>query len=347
MVDSTVRRGGMTILTAVCVALAVFFVFTALGVGHRARSARSSSSKGAPYAAYFQRAPHVLSTTAVYSLSDAPSPQRFPPPTFYFKDAIAAYRTYAGNQLGSMQAQIAALEASLAANDRTAAEAAWRAAYTRYLRLGAVYLSGQLAKLNHEIDGPASGLEGGVSNPQFIGLHRIEYGLWTGAPPRTLLGFARRLDVAVRALRKVLPSVASSPLEYGTRAHEILEDAQRDLLSGADVPWSGEGVLATHAGLEATEEVIATLRAPLLGEESLGAVVDTELAALRSAFASIAVAHHGRLPANQELTQQQSELLDGTLGGALEALSGVPGELETEPPTPVPAIPAKDVEIDP
>lgn len=55
-----------------------------------------------------------------------------------------------------------------------------------------------------------------------------------------------------------------TPLEYATRAHEILEDAVRDLLSGAAVPWSGEGVLATAAGVEATEEVISTLR-PVLG----------------------------------------------------------------------------------
>ena len=46
-------------------------------------------------------------------------------------------------------------------------------------------------------------------------------------------------------LREVLPGASITPLEYATRAHEILEDAQRDLLSGADVPWSGEGVLAT------------------------------------------------------------------------------------------------------
>ena len=36
------------------------------------------------------------------------------------------------------------------------------------------------------------------------------------------------------------------------RAHEILEDALRDLLSGVDVPWSRDGVLATAAGVAAT-----------------------------------------------------------------------------------------------
>ena len=53
----------------------------------------------------------------------------------------------------------------------------------------------------------------------------------------------------VHRLSGVLAKVSIEPLEYATRAHEILEDAARDLLSGTDVPWSGEGVLATNAGL--------------------------------------------------------------------------------------------------
>ena len=64
-------------------------------------------------------------------------------------------------------------------------------------------------------------------------------------------------------------------------------------------------------------------------------------------FAALAAAHGGRLPANGQLTQRQSELLDGTLGGALEALAQVPGALETEPPPHDPADPARAERIDP
>ena len=151
-------------------------------------------------------------------------------------------------------------------------------------------------------------------------------------------------------LREVLPGTSITPLEYATRAHEILEDAQRDLLSGADVPWSGEGPLATMAGLEATEEVIGTLKPLLLGEEGdLGTfrLVRDELAVLRSAMVSIAAAHGGRLPTNGELSQSQAVLLDATLGGALEALSQVPGRLEVETPFRPAPIPSRDVRIDP
>ncbi len=75
--------------------------------------------------------------------------------------------------------------------------------------------------------------------------------------------------------------------------------------------------------------------------------VETELAAVRSALSAIAAAHGGRLPTSAQLTQQQSELLDGRLGGALEALSQVPGLLETEAPPQLTQIPRRDARIDP
>jgi iron uptake system EfeUOB component EfeO/EfeM len=354
MTRFTARGWVPTAVAAVCVAIGVFLALTALGVGRRAATVRQASFTLTPLATFSLRAPHVLSTNLIYSVQGlaggafaTPPPELPPTRVSAFARPIARYRAYTVAQLGVTERQIARLEGALAANDRMAAQSAWRAAFAGYLRLGAVYLVGQVATLNQEIDGTAGGLPGGAASPRFRGLHRIEYGLWTGAPPRALLGQARRLDVAVRKLRTLLPGVSIAPLEYATRAHEILEDAVRDLLSGADVPWSGEGAIATEAGLEATEEVISTLRPVLGGVERVIPAVDTEIAALRSAMASIAAAHGGRLPANGQLTQHQSELLDGTLGGALEALSQVPGVLETEAPPQIPQIPKADARIDP
>ncbi len=270
-----------------------------------------------------------------------------------FVKPIAEYRVYALGQLKAMEPQIARLESALAANDRAGAQAAWRAAYADYLRLGAVYLDGetaslqQLATLNQKIDGSPGGLPGGASSPRFTGLHRIEQALWTATPPSEMVGMAHQLGLDVHQFRRVLPHATITPLEYGTRAHEILEDAQRDLLSGTEVPWSGEGVLATHAGLQATEEIVATLHPVFSIDQQARPVVEKELALLRSTMTSLAAAHGGRLPTNNQLTQQQREQLDGVLGGALEALSQVPVAMETEPLPTIPSIPRKDVVIDP
>jgi Imelysin len=357
---STVRRWGPIVVAALGVALGVFLLLTALGVGARPRRAAPEPDTVTPLAHYELQAPHVLSGVVVYGVqgllggADEEPPPELPPVLPSAFDApIARYRAYAVAQLQLMEGQLAPLQAALAAGNRATAQATWRAAFADYLRLGAVYLDGQVAldarleSLNRAIDGTPGGLPGGVSNPRFTGLHRIEYGLWTGAPPRTLLGAARTLDADVHALTNVLPRAPLTPLEYATRAHEILEDATRGFLSGADVPWSGEGVLATDAGLQATEEVVATLRPLLHGTERVIPAVDTELRVVRKVMSALAAANGGQLPSNGQLTQQQSIQLDGSLGGALEALSQVPGVLETEAPHHIPSIPKRDLRVDP
>src|SRR6202044_675195 len=261
MPSSITSRRATTAVAAVFVALAVFLAFTALGVGRdHARPVASAPYTLTPFARYEARAPHVLSTTVVNSDQGAVQgaaatpPSALPPlPASAFNGPTSQYRAYAVGQLDLMESQVKRLQSALAANNRTAAQEAWRAAYARYLRLGAVYLVGPLATLNQAIDGNPGGLPGGTASPQFTGLHRLEYRLWTSAQPRTLLSQARQLNLNVHRLRGVVGKVSIEPLEYATRAHEILEDAARDLLSGADVPWSQEGVLATNAGLQATE----------------------------------------------------------------------------------------------
>jgi len=331
-------------------ALLAFALVTALDIG--APSSGASTAPAAarvPLAAHVEFAPHVASQLVILGYegggrSASPvAPAGDPPlPVSDFTRPVAEYLAYAATQLKLMGGPLRSLEAALSENDRGQAERAWEAAYARYLHLGAVYLEGPVAALNERIDGSPGGLAGGTASPRFTGLHRIEYGLWTGAPPDSLLPWARQLTADVAALRALVPHVSISPLDYATRAHEILEDAIRDQLSGADVPWSQQGVLATAASVVATREVITTLR-PLIDT----GVVDVDMAQLQSVINSLAAAHGGTLPTNTELSQHQSEELDASVGQALEALSLVPGSLETAKLPTTPTIPARDVVIDP
>jgi high-affinity iron transporter len=308
----------------------------------------------APVAHYTEVSPHVASRLSIYGVQGtvkgqaaAPSPELPPVSAAAFRAPVTAYLAYSGRRLALMQGQIAKLEAALAAGDRPAAQAAWHGAYTYYLHLGAVYLEGPLSDLNDAIDGRPGGLAGGVSSPRFSGLHRIEYGLWTGASLASLTPWAQKLSRDVATLAKMLPGVQIDPLDYATRAHEILEDAVRDQLSGADAPWSGAGVLGAAAGVLATTEVMKTLAPVLQNREGVGPTVTADLAGLRSTLASIARAHGGELPTTSQLTRLQSEQLDGSIGQALEGLAQVPGALETAAPPVNPQIPPSDTKIDP
>jgi high-affinity iron transporter len=353
MVGSIFRRRAL-VVAALLTAVGVFVLFTVLGVGADKHSHTSATRLQTPLGIYHARAPHVLSEVVINSAQGAVSGAAGTPPTELrpvsasgFDAPIAAYRAYAADRLGLMQTQIARLEDALRANDRASAQAAWREAYVSYLGLGTVYTTGTVADLNQQIDGVPGGLDGGVRSPEFTGLHRLEYGLWGTARPSSLLLWAHALATDVGKLRVVLPHASVGPLEYATRAHEILEDAARDLLSGTDVPWSGEGVLGTRAGLEATREIVGTLRGLLGVREGVIGIVDAELSALGSTFLALSSAYGGRLPTNSQLTHNQAERLDSALGGALEALSQIPGTLETEPAPQIPQIPRSQDRIDP
>ncbi|HTX10176.1 MAG TPA: EfeM/EfeO family lipoprotein [Solirubrobacteraceae bacterium] len=257
-----------------------------------------------------------------------------------FAGPTAEYRAYAERWAATLAGEVPRLRAALAGGGRAAAERQWGIAFSDYLHLGAVYgllpgtLDARIDGLPHALPGP------GAPNLSFSGLHRIEMGLWTGAPPASLVSWANRLQTDVGTLQRVLPAVQIDPLDYATRAHEILEDAQRDFLSGVDVPWSGAGVLATAAGVTATEEVVSTLT-PLL-EQRDGTLLDVNnwLDRLQTVLGQLRAAHGGNWPSLGQLTLTQREELNGTMAGALGPLSNIPGSLETTGIPVIPRIPA-------
>jgi iron uptake system EfeUOB component EfeO/EfeM len=261
-----------------------------------------------------------------------------PLPASAFTRPEREYRAYAGAWVTKALAGAAALERALAGGRRTAAMLAWESTWSDYLHLGAVY--GIFSSLNKAIDGNPGGLPQGSADPRFVGLHRIEMGLWSGAGPQSLLGYAQRLEANLGELRSVVAHVKITPLEYATRSHEILEDAQRDLLSGVDVPWSKEGVLGAAAGLAATEEVFHTLEPLLSGRENTEGEVRSELLLLNGLLASIRRRHHGRYPSLAEMGTYEHEQLNGYVAGALSALEEMPGTLETEAHHAIPKLPA-------
>ena len=349
------RGAGAALALAVVLAVGAALVIATRGGADSTRAHHNGGGSAVSYSGvagsnapaalgrYIEQAPHVASTLQTYGPdSGVQSGSQTPPAAFAavpaaaFAEPIAAYRAFSSRQLVLMQDQVSLIQAALAADDRAAAQRAWRQAFSDYLKLGAVYLVGRLAGLDDAIAGTPGGLPGGTASRRFSGLHRLELGLWTGAPLSSLQPWAQRLAADVRTLRGALQRVAISPFDYVTRAHEILEDAIRDLLSGTDVPWSGEGVLGTDAAVAATAEVIHTL-APLLSDrEGTLPVVLQELTDLRATLRSIKLAHGGTLPTNEQLTQLQSERLDGSVGQAAEALAQVPVVIETNPKAQIP-----------
>jgi high-affinity iron transporter len=263
-----------------------------------------------------------------------------PLPPSAFERPVAEYRAYAIGEAQAMAAAVTRLRTAIRAGDRAAARAAWLDAYDRYLRLGAAY--GALGPLDGAINGRPGSLPEGVHDPGFTGLHRVEYGLWGNEPLPRLEAPAAVLAADVARLPAKLARMETTPLEYATRAHEILEDAQRDMLSGTQAPWSGAGLRATADSLAATEEVVSTLAPLLAGRGSVLPPVEVEEAAFGQVLAAVRRDHGGAYPPLDAMSQGEHERVDGALGSLLERLAAVPGALETEPPPEIPTIAAQE-----
>lgn len=240
-----------------------------------------------------------------------------------FKWPILRFRRYAERMAARFTAATAGLLTSLASGERAQARRAWSAAYFDFMRLGADY-DLLPAGLTNRIDAvPTS-----AADRRFPGLHRMERGLWTNEPLRTLLPVARALRDAAKQLQRRLPRVRIAILAYTLRIHEILEDAQRDLLSGSEVPWSGAGVLGTEAGVMATRELLATVKPILEGRDNSYGQSENWLDQLQATLLSIRQVHRG-WPSVRQLTMLQRERLNAAMAGTLSALEQVPGALET------------------
>jgi len=252
-----------------------------------------------------------------------------------FARPIARYRAYASREAAVLARRARVLTQALRRGDRAGAQAAWAQADSAFQRVGAAY--GALGSLGDAIDGAPGGLPKGTKDPHFTGLRRIEQGLWTGAAPASLARFGTRLQHDVGRLRHTLAGSPIDPLTYATRAHEILEDVQRDRFS-ATTP-SDSGVRATADGLAATRTVLGTLTGVLDGRGDALAASRAQLQRLGTELTTIRHAHGGRYSTLSRLTPTERLALDGRLGATLEALSHIPGELETTRPATVARIP--------
>jgi iron uptake system EfeUOB component EfeO/EfeM len=241
---------------------------------------------------------------------------------------VKTYRAHVSAGLATLAAQAGKLRNALKSGDRGDAQAAWLVAQMAYSRLGAAY--GTFGDSAAAIDGTPAGLPGGVRDPHFTGLRRIEYGLWHNEPLPLTAKVADGLVKDVAGLRKDFAGERTDPNDLPLRAHEILENSLQFELSGASDQGSGDGLAIISANLDGTTMVMDAI-APVLRPRYAGwprAV--TEMSALQTLVR--AQQRKGRWTAPAALPAPDREKLDGALGRLLEDLAPVAaiGEVRRE-----------------
>jgi high-affinity iron transporter len=242
-------------------------------------------------------------------------------------DAVTAYHGYVAARLAELRGQATALRAQIANADTAAAKATWIEAQQTWQRVGAAY--GSFGDLGNAIAPGSRGLQGGAADPQFMGLRRLEYGLWHAQGPGQLVPVATRLLADLDALEAHLPQTAVDPADMPLRLHEILEDSVRDHLSGLGDQGSGMALALTRADVEATQEVLATLRGLL---ERLKAGYPAALDQLLGAAAAAidATRSGGAWTPYSQVPLAQRQRVNGAVGRALESLALAPALFSTD-----------------
>ncbi len=240
------------------------------------------------------------------------------------------YQQYAAADLVTLQTQVAALRRDIAANDVAAARADWLAAQLTWERVGASYDS--FGDAGTAVDGLPDGLPLGVNDPGFTGLHRIEYGLYHGQGAAQLLPSVDQLAGEITSVQKNLTSddIAGDPTNLPIRAHEIIEDAIRDHLSGIDDQGAGAAYAMTYADTQVDRVVLGELGS-LIDARSPGlvATADAQLTALDQALDDARTSGQWQPPADTPLAARQQ--VDAAIGALLETLATVPDLLEVPP----------------
>ena len=167
-------------------------------------------------------------------------------------------------------------------------------------------------------------------DPEFSGIRRIEYGLWTGEPSAALTA---QVDKTLEGLTKVradlrTDDIAGDPITLTKRAQEILEDALRDHLTGVSDQGAHSGYAATASDVEATPPVLRELE-PLLAPRvpDLVSTARRELDDITKALDAVK-RPDGTYPPLEAPPLAWRQKINGTVGQALETLSAVPNLLE-------------------
>jgi high-affinity iron transporter len=240
------------------------------------------------------------------------------------------YQGYAAAQVTDLAKAVTALNADLKRGNVAQAKKDWLTAQLDWERVGASYDS--FGDLGLAVDGLPDGLADGVNDKGFTGLHRLEYGLWHGQSAKELLPVAATLQQNVAAVQKNLTSddLTGDPTQLPLRAHEIIEDALRDHLSGIDDQGAGAAYAMTYADTQ-VDKVALNYLATLLNERAPGlvATANSQLATLDQAL--LATKANGQWQSLTAVSLDQRQDVNAAIGALLETLSSVPTLLEVPP----------------
>lgn len=222
------------------------------------------------------------------------------------------YTAWVAARLPVLQRQVAAVAADAEEGDLAAAKRDWLTAHTTYETLGGAYSA--FGDVGDRLDGlPRHGL---------TGFHLVESQLWQGGTAQAVAASAHVLSGLVDRLVTTFASEQLDPGQVGLRAHEIVEDAIQNTLTGADDAGSGTSLATVDANLAGAAAALAPLHEVLTSRYDRLAETQRALSDAEALVESHRAAD-GSWTALSGLDRPARERVDAALDRAAELLAPV------------------------
>jgi len=272
----------------------------------------------------------LQSPRGTLAVSGGAAPSR-PPSPVVDADTLsgyqAAYSEYVRAEAAALVTAIEPFVAGIEAGDLEAAKAAYAPSRPHWERIEPV--AELFSDLDTRMDAREEDFALGVEDPEFLGWHRLEKGLWADGTTDGLAPIAVGLRDDVTELKQRLDELDIEPRVMARGAGELIEEVAQSKLTGEEDRYSEADLWSIEANVAGSKKIVDILR------PTLETVDATWLERADAAFADVdeVIAKYrdgDGFKSFSEISEVDLKALQARMAGLSEVLAALPGILGLE-----------------
>ena len=239
----------------------------------------------------------------------------------------AAYSEYVRAEAAALVTAIEPFVAGIEAGDLEAAKAAYAPSRPHWERIEPV--AELFSDLDTRMDAREEDFALGVEDPEFLGWHRLEKGLWADGTTDGLAPIAVGLRDDVTELKQRLDELDIEPRVMARGAGELIEEVAQSKLTGEEDRYSEADLWSIEANVAGSKKIVDILRPTL--ETVDAAWLERADAAFADVDEVIAKYRDGDgFKSFSEISEVDLKALQARMAGLSEVLAALPGILGLE-----------------
>ena len=237
------------------------------------------------------------------------------------------YTAYVLEQAALLKTTLEPFVAAIEAGDLEAAKAAYAPSRPAWERIEPV--AELFSDLDTRMDAREEDFAGGVDDPEFLGWHRLEKGLWADGTTDGLEAIAAGLRTDATDLEVRLAEMVIEPRVIARGAGELIEEVAQSKLTGEEDRYSQADLYSISANVDGSRKIVEILR-PTLQTLDAGYLsgVDTAFAGVDEVVARYAEGD-GYQPFSA-IGEDDLKALQARMAKLSEVLGELPGRLGLE-----------------